>query len=328
MLKVSVIIPIYNVSSFIRRCAESLMQQTIREVEYIFVDDATPDDSISILEEVVACYPDRKGDVKVLHHEHNLGLPAARNTGLAIAQGEYIFHCDSDDYADPEMLETLYNAAVAHAADMVWCDWYLTFATSERYMRQPAYAEPQEALRAMLSGGMKYNVWNKLVRRSLYAENNIEFPAGYGMGEDMTMMRLAACARKVVYVPAAFYHYVKTNTLSLCQTYSDRHLNDLRHNVEVTASFILDHCGSKWEREVAFLKLEAKFPFLISDGRHGEYCRWREWYVDSNAYIWKNTYVPLRSRILQKLADKGFFTLIRIYNKVVMQWLYRIVYRR
>ena len=77
---------------------------------------------------------------------------------------------------------------------------------------------------------MKYNVWNKLVRRDLYIDNHIIFPSGYGMGEDMTMMLLFAFARKVAYLPKAFYHYVKLNTVSFSHTYSDRHLKELRYN--------------------------------------------------------------------------------------------------
>ena len=326
--EISVIIPIYGVEQFIGRCAESLMRQTLKEgVEFIFVDDATPDRSIGVLEEMLQRYPARKAQIILLRHEANQGLPAARNTGLAVARGEYIFHCDSDDYVEADMLETLYDTAVQQQADMVWCDWYLTFADSERYMKQPHYATAEEALKAMLAGGMKYNVWNKLVRRSLYTDNHIAFPAGYGMGEDMTMMRLAACARKVAYVPKAFYHYVKTNAGSFCQTYSERHLKELQHNVSETAQFLLHHCGKEWEREVAFLKLEAKFPFLISDGTGGEYRRWKEWYPEANAYILQNRFVSLRSRMVQWLAAHGQMWAVWLYNKVVMQWMYKLIYR-
>ena len=104
-MKVSVIIPIYKVEAFIERCAATLMEQTLPEVEYIFVDDATSDNSIDVLEEVIARYPQRKGQVRIVHNAENKGLPAARNTGLALATGEYIFHCDSDDYVEPSMLE-------------------------------------------------------------------------------------------------------------------------------------------------------------------------------------------------------------------------------
>ncbi|MGM9714866.1 MAG: glycosyltransferase family 2 protein [Prevotella sp.] len=326
--EVSVIIPIYGVEHFIGRCAESLMLQTLKEgVEFLFVDDATPDGSIGVLEEVLARHPERQTQVRFLRHTMNLGLPAARNTGLAEARGTYVFHCDSDDYVEADMLETLYDTAVQQQADMVWCDWYLTFADSERYMKQPQYGTAEEALKAMLAGGMKYNVWNKLVRRSLYTENHILFPAGYGMGEDMTMMRLAACARKVAYVPRAFYHYVKTNVGSFCQTYSERHLRELQHNVSETAQFLLHHCGKEWEREVAFLKLEAKFPFLISDGTGGEYRRWKEWYPEANAYIMQNRFVSLRSRMVQWLAAHGQMWAVWLYNKVVMQWMYKLIYR-
>lgn len=201
---VSVIIPVYNVGKFIERCARSLMEQTIDNVEYIFVDDASPDNSIQILQKVLADYPNRRDNVRILTHAENKGLPAARNTGLAVAQGKYIFHCDSDDFVEPDMLEQLYGKAIKCDADIVWCDWYLTFENSERYMKQPAYDTPLEALKAMLSGVMKYNVWNKLVRRSIYVENKIDFPAGYGMGEDMTIMLLFAYAERISYLPHAF----------------------------------------------------------------------------------------------------------------------------
>lgn len=328
MTKVSVIIPVYNVEAFIERCANSLMQQTLRDVEFIFVDDASPDSSISILHNVLEKYPERLKNVQILTHKQNRGLPAARNSGMAVASGEYIFHCDSDDFVEPNMLEVLYNAAQESDADIVWCDWFLTYQNNERYMKQPCFASSEEAVRAMLGGAMKFNVWNKLVRRSLYTDNKIVFPSGYGMGEDMTMIRLAVHAKKISYVPRAFYHYVKTNTQAFSQTYSEQHLKELRHNVDETAAFILAHYGESWKQDVAFFKLEAKFPFLISDGRKGEYQRWAIWYPEANAYIRENHNISRRSRMLQLLAAKGHFRAVWLYNKIVMQWLYSLFYNK
>ena len=92
---ISVVIPIYNVASFIARCAESLFNQSMRDgIEFIFVDDATPDGSIGLLQECIARHPERDGAVKVLKHDVNRGLPAARNTGMSVAEGQYIFHCE------------------------------------------------------------------------------------------------------------------------------------------------------------------------------------------------------------------------------------------
>ena len=287
MIKVSVIIPIYNVERFIERCVRSLLEQTLQEVEYIFVNDATPDKSIDILQTVMAEYPNRTEQIKVLVHEKNKGLPAARNTGLTVAGGEYIFHCDSDDYVEVDMLEQLYEEAVKKDADIVWCDWFLTFEKNERYMKQPEYTNSQDALKAMLSGSMKYNVWNKLVKRSLYVNHQITFPDGFGMGEDMTMMMLFVHAGKVSYLPNAYYHYVKLNTGAFSQTYSDKHLVELQHNVKRMVDYICRYYENALEKELAFFKLDVKFPFLISNDSK-KYRLWKEWYPEANAYILQN----------------------------------------
>lgn len=317
--KVSVIIPIYKVEAFIERCATTLLEQTLHEVEYIFVDDATPDRSIQILKEVVARYPERKEQVRIVHHAENKGLPAARNTGLALATGEYIFHCDSDDYVEPTMLEELYNAAQNTNADIVWCDWFLTFAQNERYMKQPSFETPMEALKAMLSGGMKYNVWNKLVRRSLYTDNDIQFPAGYGMGEDMTMMLLFAHAKNVAYIPKAYYHYVKLNTNAFSQTYSDKHLVELKHNVQRIIDYMQNVYREALEKELNFFKLDVKFPFLIA----GQYKRWAEWYPEANTYILQNKTISTRTRYIQWLASKQQYWVVRMYSWVLNNLVHR-----
>ena len=322
--KISVIVPIYKVELFIERCVRSLMEQTLQEVEYIFVDDATPDKSIEVLESCLAQYSDRK--TTILKHLQNQGLPAARNTGLALATGEYIFHCDSDDYVEPTMLEKLYNAAKTNNADIVWSDWFLTFAENERYMKQPSFDTSLEALKAMLSGGMKYNVWNKLVRRSLYVDNDIHFPAGYGMGEDMTMMMLFAHAQKVAYVPHAFYHYVKLNTGAFSQTYSDRHLIELKHNIQRICDYMQKILGNQVEKELAFFKLDAKFPFLISNDSQ-KHQLWKEWYPEVNAYILQNKNVSLRSRYLQWFAWKGQFWVVKLHFYLLYKVVYGIIYK-
>lgn len=324
-MKTSVIIPIYKVEAFIERCAMTLMEQTLREVEYIFVDDATPDHSIQVLEEVIARYPERKEQVRIVHHDTNKGLPAARNTGLALATGEYIFHCDSDDYVESTMLEDLYRSAKEHDADIVWCDWYLTFAENERYMKQPSFGTPMEALKAMLCGRMKYNVWNKLVKRSLYVDNDIQFPAGHSMGEDMTMIRLAACAQKVAYVDKALYHYVRNNSEAMTQVYNELHLVDVRHNVDETMDFLTAK-GLNTEKDIAFFKLSVKLPFLVTDSWES-YRRWNEWYPEVNEYISLNEDQPWRTRFLQQMAAKKFYIGVWIYYQLIYRILYTIIFK-
>ena len=106
--KVSVIVLIYKVEKYIERCARSLFCQTMQDIEYVFVNDCTPDCSIQILQSVIDEYPQRKSDIKIISHEKNMGSGVARNTGLEVADGEYIIYCDGDDWVDPDMYEKLY----------------------------------------------------------------------------------------------------------------------------------------------------------------------------------------------------------------------------
>ena len=325
-MKVSVIVPIYKVEKFIVRCADSLLSQTLDEVEFIFVDDATPDRSMELLGQCLERHPRRKGQVRLLRHERNRGLPAARNTGLAAATGEYVFHCDSDDFVEPDMLETLYGVARGREADIVWCDWYLSFGRSERYMRQPDCATPLEALKAMLAGRMKFNVWNKLVRRSLYADGQVSFPEGYAMGEDMTMMLLFAVASKVAHVPRAFYHYVKLNAGAYSRNFSLRHWESVRHNIRRVEA-ALRGCGDlDLDLEIACMKLEAKFPFLMSGDRE-MYRLWMLNYPEANAYILKNRYVSFRRRAVQWCATRDWWWAVRLHYWLVGRLVYGIIYR-
>ena len=325
--KVSIIIPIFKVRNFIERCVCSLFEQTLKEVEYIFVDDASPDDSIDILKSCIGRYPERKNQVIILTHEQNQGLPAARNTGLAVATGEYVFHCDSDDFVDKDMLEEMYKAAKEKDADMVYCDFYLSFEKNERYMSNPVYKTADSMLRqGLLGGNMKYNVWNKLVRRSLYTDNDILFPAGHAMGEDMTMIRLAACAKSVAYVPKAFYHYVKLNANAYSATMSERHKIDIRFNVDQTVDFLEKKFGNALEKEIAFFKLNTKLPFIITDDT-SQYEVWKEWWPEENKYICENKQQAFRTRLVQWFAAKGHFWAVKLYFEVVYKLVYGVIYR-
>lgn len=325
--KISVIVPIYGVERFIERCTKSLMEQTLDNVEYIFVDDASKDRSIEILKSVLQNYPERNDNVMILTHEVNAGLPAARNTGLQKASGEYVFHCDSDDYMDNDALELMYNTAKENNADIVWSDWYLTFEKNERYMHEPSFDSSFDALKAMLGGGMKYNVWNKLVRRKIYVENNITFPAGYSMGEDMTIMMLFANADRVCHISKALYHYVKMNTGAITSSFSQKKSDSLKYNVERTSRFLSEKFGAKLEPEISFLKLEAKFPLLIMSPDFSLFRLWNEWYPESNKYIWDNKNVSLRSRFIQCCAKHKMYIIVWLHYQIVCRFIYGIIYK-
>ena len=326
-MKVSAIIPIYGVEAFIERCARMLFSQTLQDVEFIFVDDATPDNSIALLEKVIEEFPDRKAQTRILHHPVNRGLPAARNTGLAAAQGEYIYHCDSDDWPETTMLEKLYAAAKDRNADIAYCDFYLSFEKNERYMSNPRYETADDLLRkGFLMGQMKYNVWNKMVRRTLYADNGIVFPEGHPMGEDMTMILLAAVAERAAYVPEALYHYVKLNEGAYSNSYSQKKLDDICFNVDRTVTFLKNRFGESLEKDVSLFKLSIKLPFLITDDKN-MYRLWETWYPEADKFADADSGLPLRTRLLQKMAAKGQWWYVKLYYKLVYKFIYGIIFK-
>jgi hypothetical protein len=145
------------------------------------------------------------------------------------------------------------------------------------------------------------------------------------MGEDMTMIRLASCAQKVAYVSKALYHYVRSNTEAMTQTYSERHLTDLRHNVDETMSFLAAK-NLDTNKEMAFFKLNVKLPFLVTDNWKA-YRRWNEWYPEANAYISLNNNIPWRTRFFQLMAAKKFYVGVWLYYQVVYKFLYTIFYK-
>lgn len=109
--EISVVVPIYNVAQYIERCAHSLFAQTYKDIEYIFVDDCSPDNSIELLKKVLLFYPQRKKYVHIYAHEKNQGLVAARQTGISHVKGKYIICFDSDDWVNTDIVQLLYDEA-------------------------------------------------------------------------------------------------------------------------------------------------------------------------------------------------------------------------
>lgn len=323
---VTIIIPVYNVERYIERCARSLYEQTYRHIEYIWVNDATPDESLDILKKVTEDYPNRKSQIQIITHAQNQGLPSARNTGLTIATGDYIFHCDSDDYVDKDMIRQFIHKAIDLSADIVYSDWYLSFHKRERYMKQPACEDGFTCIQAMLSGSMRFNVWNKLVRRSLYQENDIRFPPGKGMGEDMTMIRLFAYAENVAYLPKAYYHYMQVNPVAYTKVFSEDHWNQLQGNVSDIKAFLTTKYGERLNTELHLFCLNVKLPLLIT-GENSSYERWLTTYRESDAYIDTPQHRSFRIRWLQQMVLKRRFCLIRLHYCLVVKIIYGVIYR-
>ena len=324
--KISVLVPIYGVEKYIGRCAESLFNQTMKEgIELLFINDATRDRSIDVLNEAIAAHPDYPGIVRVVTHEVNKGLPAARNTGLDAATGDYVVHIDGDDFAEPQMLELLYKAVSENDADFAWCNYFITFRDKKRVIEQPSFSKPIDAVRGMLRGSMKYNVWNKMCRLSLYRDNDIRFPEGHAMGEDLTMIMVALHAKKCVFVEESLYNYVQ-NDGQMTGTMDEKKLASLRYNCDRIRDYISQKFpDSGLEAENAALCQLMKWPFLL-DGKMSSYRRWHKWFPESNKYIWQTKGVNARIKFIEWCAAAHLLPIVWLHYIVVIRMYYGLVY--
>lgn len=326
-MNISVIIPMYGVENYIERCARSLFCQTlINDVEFLFIDDASKDKTCELLKSVIDEYSDQNLNVKIIRHEKNQGLPSARNTGLKHAKGEYVMHVDGDDFLEKDALELLYKAVLDNDADVAWCDYYITFESKKRVIAQPCFETPEDAVRGMLRGTMKYNVWNKLCRRSLYVDNNITFPNGKSMGEDLTMIMVFLHANRCVYVNKPLYNYVQ-NPNQMTATYNEEKLESLRYNCSRISQYIDIHFSHiNYCSEYSALKQLMKWPFLL-DGKYSSYQRWHKWFPESNAYIWQTKGVNTRIKFIEWCAAKHLLPIIWLHYILVIKLYYGIVYK-
>lgn len=203
---VSVIIPVFGVEKYIERSARSLFEQTLSDIEFIFVDDCCQDNSIEILKRVMSEYPNRGDSVRIIHHDKNLGLPYARRTGLMHAQGLFVANCDSDDWVDLDLYERMYNNAQKYHSDIVVCDCKNTNGDSYSVLSGGIETSAKECVKLMLYRKMWWSMCNKIFKRELFQEP-IQFPDNY-MGEDMCLcLQLMYHASKVSYVKNSFYNY-------------------------------------------------------------------------------------------------------------------------
>lgn len=210
-IKVSIGIPVYKVENYIERCARSLFEQTMKEdVEFIFVDDCSPDGSIEIVKRVLREYPQREDQVRIVRHETNLGLPTARNTFLDAARGEFLMAVDSDDFVDATMVEDLHGAIVDTNADLVWEDYFETHGHVNRYVLQRSGMMPSDLLLSMLDGRVGGYTWNKIARREWVVDHGLRYMSfAQGLEDLLFWAEALRHAPRVSYLNKAHYHYVQ-----------------------------------------------------------------------------------------------------------------------
>lgn len=216
--KISVIVPVYNVAPYIQRCVRSLCNQTYPNYELIFVDDASPDDSIKIIYEELAHYQDVAKKVKILRHRTNSGLGAARNSGLSMAQGEWCVFVDSDDWVSSVFLENLYSENLLRGDVAIGgvCYESIDATNSKRLVFPPSKIELSRIRETELALAVKYSLaCGRLYDLKLIQGTGLRFENITPHEDTLFFMRYLTVASRIVFCDSCDYHYIQYNCNSL-----------------------------------------------------------------------------------------------------------------
>ncbi len=300
--KVSLIIPVYRVESYIAQCAESLLAQTYRPLELIFVDDCSPDGSIDRLKEVLV--ENKDVEVKIVRHDHNQGSAAARNSGLMAATGDYISFADGDDWVEPDYVADMVDMMQREELDIGYCDYYETFEDHDVLLSQDNGTNPEHCIVAMMCGPMHGSTCNKMYRKAFLEKVGEWFVPSADLYEDVAWnVRLMANKPRLGYLPKAYYHYVQYNAQSIIKSMGDaakgrrRTMQRIR-NVDVACRYLEPHDLLKGKIKSAAdeWKLMAKNDLITASPYSLK--RWMVTFPEADAAIWKTKKITVNLKLL------------------------------
>ena len=273
--KVSVLVPVYRVEKYIGRCSKYLFEQTYENLEYIFVDDKSPDRSIEILLQILNNYPQRKPQVRIIHHKRNLGLACARNTAVNNATGDFVIHVDSDDYIDRDTITRCIVKQEENDSDIVSFGCYREYKSKTIVQIPPSFRNSKEMCLSMIE--KKYHgkiinvgIWGRLIKRKLYVDYGIQTEPGINMAEDYQVItRLSYYAKRISTINNPLYHYNLQNTNSYVNTISP----NLAYQSERSMQIVVDFFTNKEDeyREAVYSGLSNFLIRMTIDGIMGDF---------------------------------------------------------
>lgn len=290
--KVSFVVAIYNVAQYIEQCVRSLYEQTLEDIEIILVDDCTPDNSITIALRALEDYPNRKSQVRVLHHEVNQGVAVARKNGISTARGKYLINFDGDDFADVRMAELLYNKAVEAGADLTICDYYRfkeMMSKRSTLVANGIVGEGDNVREDIITRRVSPYLWCMLIQRNIFDDNEILWAVKNMAENNILATQVAYYAKRVAHVDEPLYYYrqnpgsiTKNKTEERCK----QNMFDFKANIEVYEEFLRQkNVLDKYAYGIFVNKMRAKRCIIKYTAKQG--CRklWRNTFPEVNKVL-------------------------------------------
>ena len=307
-MKVSILVPVYNVEKYFARCLETLFSQTYSDIEYVFVNDCTPDKSMHVLQEVLGKYPSRTNSVKIIENKKNLGIAIVRNILLENTTGEYVLFVDSDDWIETNAIEKFVRKALESNADIVGCDYIEEYADKQLVFKQSYPSDHIEAMKAMTLLRIKGVLWKLFIRREIIVHNDLYFVPEVQFGEDYIFCcKLFYYAKSFSCVNEALYHYVQYNPNNYSSTNMDLRINSFSSAINIVESFYREKgVYDVLETELLQRKFLSKSSYVL-DAKKRNIKAWASYFPESNGawrglnYSWPNRLRFLLAEILVKL---------------------------
>ena len=310
--KVSVLVPFYNVEKYVGRCVESLFSQTYSNIEYVFVNDCTPDNSMDIINEHIDKFNVRNKCV-IINHEVNKGISASRNDCLDNATGDYILFIDSDDYIYKDMVELLVKAAIENNADISGCGYIEEYKDRSVEMPQRYTNNHVEMMRAITLLTIKGVMWKLLIRRSIVEENQVRFIPDNTMVDDyLFCCQVFFYAKRFASVDKCMYHYIQYNPNNYSKTREFNITSQAKAIVKTEEFYKENGVYELVKDELLQRKFISKLPLLLNKNCYNVKL-WRELFPESNN-IWKKMNFSFKQKTLFQLASSPLYVLLYKYR--------------
>ena len=314
-IKVSILVPFYKVEKYVGRCVESLFTQTYQNIEYVFVNDCTPDKSMEVINEYIRrCHVEEK--CKMIVHNKNQGISASRNDCLDNMSGDYFLFIDSDDYIDNDMVELLVEAALKENADISGCGYIEEYADHSVEHPQKYTNDHDEMMRAITLLTIKGVMWKLLVRSSIVTEHRdeVRFIPDRNMVDDyLFCCQIFYYAHRFAGVERCMYHWIQYNPNNYTHT-TIFAVESQAAAIRKTEEFYREK-GVYPIVEKALLKRKfvSKIPLLL-DKKCLDVKRWRILFPESNN-VWREMHFTKGNKILFLLAQSPLYWVIYILKR-------------
>lgn len=316
-MKVSIITPVYNTEKYLNKCLDSAMNQTLQDFELILINDGSKDGSLNILKEYESKYPDKVTVIDKI----NEGQAVARNQGLKIAKGEFIFFLDSDDWIEEKALETLYSRAIKDNSDIVACKYAYFNEDGEVISRNIELDFDDVMKRYIIS---ETGPCAKLIKKDLITNNSLYFLEHHIYEDIAVVPAYSLYANKISYVEEELYYYLQRVGSTMKQaTYSDKMLDIFNAMKNLRILFENAKMEEKYKEELEYLFIEhllhaSSLRFFKFDNYKENIDRVSKMMEEYYPNWEKNSYLK-QEGFKYKLVCKAFYTKKYWFLKLVLK---------